>query len=98
MPSMSSAFAARVNNRLARHFCAVPYRLPANNPMVSFTSDDIPQSAASAGAQMLEEYGGRGTFYISGGLVGQWSGALGRHQHRRHFGVASQRPRDRLPY
>jgi len=74
MPSMSSAFAARVNNRLARHFCAVPYRLPANNPMVSFTSDDIPQSAASAGAPMLEEYGGRGTFYISGGLVGQWSG------------------------
>jgi peptidoglycan/xylan/chitin deacetylase (PgdA/CDA1 family) len=73
MLSTSSAFAARVNNRLARHFCAVPHRLPADNPMVSFTFDDIPQSAASVGAPMLEEYGGRGTFYISGGLVGQWS-------------------------
>jgi peptidoglycan/xylan/chitin deacetylase (PgdA/CDA1 family) len=74
MSSMWSAFTARVNNRLARHFCAAPHRLPANNPMVSFTFDDIPDSAASVGAPMLEQYGGRGTFYISGGLVGQWSG------------------------
>ncbi len=42
--------------------------------MVSFTFDDAPESAASIGAPMLEEYGGRATFYISGGLVGQWSG------------------------
>jgi peptidoglycan/xylan/chitin deacetylase (PgdA/CDA1 family) len=74
MPSNWSAFTARVSNRLARRFCAVSHRLPANNPMVSFTFDDIPESAASVGAPMLEEYGGRGTFYISGGLVGQWSG------------------------
>lgn len=74
MPSMWSAFTARVGNRLARHFCAAPHRLPAGNPMVSFTFDDIPDSAASVGAPMLEQYGGRGTFYISGALVGQWSG------------------------
>jgi peptidoglycan/xylan/chitin deacetylase (PgdA/CDA1 family) len=74
MPLMGSAFTARVSNRLARHFCAVPHRWPADNPMVSFTFDDIPDSAASVGAPMLEEYGGRATFYISGGLVGQWSG------------------------
>jgi peptidoglycan/xylan/chitin deacetylase (PgdA/CDA1 family) len=78
MPSMWSAFAARVSNRLARHFFAVPHRLPANNPMVSYTFDDIPDSAANVGAPMLEQFGGRGTFYISGGLVGQssehWTG------------------------
>ena len=42
--------------------------------MVSFTFDDIPDSAASVGAPMLEEYGGRGTFYVAGGLLSQWSG------------------------
>jgi peptidoglycan/xylan/chitin deacetylase (PgdA/CDA1 family) len=74
MPSNWSALTARVSNRLARQFCAVPHRLPADNPMVSFTFDYISESAASVGAPMLEQYGGRGTFYISGGLVGQWSG------------------------
>jgi peptidoglycan/xylan/chitin deacetylase (PgdA/CDA1 family) len=42
--------------------------------MVSFTFDDIPKSAASVGAPLLEEYDGRGTFYVSGALVDQWSG------------------------
>ena len=42
--------------------------------MVSFTFDDVPKSAATVGAPLLEEYPARGTFYISGGLVGQWSG------------------------
>jgi peptidoglycan/xylan/chitin deacetylase (PgdA/CDA1 family) len=74
MPSLWPAITLRVHNRLARHFRAAPHRLPPDNPMVSFTFDDIAQSAASLGAPMLEEHGGRGTFYISGGLVGQWSG------------------------
>ena len=42
--------------------------------MVSFTFDDVPKSAATVGAPMLEEYGARGTFYVSGGLTDQWSG------------------------
>nr|WP_300179813.1 polysaccharide deacetylase family protein [Bradyrhizobium sp.] len=42
--------------------------------MVSFTFDDAPVSAARAGADMLEQYGARGTFYIAGGLVDAWSG------------------------
>ena len=42
--------------------------------MVSFTFDDVPKSAATAGAPMLEEYDARGTFYVSGGLMDQWSG------------------------
>ena len=37
--------------------------------MVSFTFDDIPLSAATVGAPMLEDFGGRGTFYVAGGLV-----------------------------
>jgi peptidoglycan/xylan/chitin deacetylase (PgdA/CDA1 family) len=42
--------------------------------MVSFTFDDSPESAATVGAGMLDEYDARATFYISGGLVDKWSG------------------------
>ena len=41
--------------------------------MVSFTFDDIPKSAATTGAGILEDHGVLGTFYISGGLVGTTS-------------------------
>lgn len=69
MRRLWSAFEARVSNRLARHFCAAPLRLPTNGAMVSFTFDDIPDSAADAGAAMLEEFGARGTFYVAGSLI-----------------------------
>lgn len=61
----------RVSNRLARHFRASAHRLPAHAPMVSFTFDDAPDSAASCGAPLLEDHGGRGTFYLAGSQVGQ---------------------------
>ena len=68
MPSWSN-FRARVSNRLARHLFAAPMQLRNKQPMVSFTFDDIPVSAATVGAPMLEDFGGCGTFYIAGGLV-----------------------------
>jgi peptidoglycan/xylan/chitin deacetylase (PgdA/CDA1 family) len=69
-----SGLKARVSNRLARHFGAVPFRLQNSAPMVSFTFDDPPKSSATVGAPILDEYKARGTFYVSGGLVDQWSG------------------------
>jgi peptidoglycan/xylan/chitin deacetylase (PgdA/CDA1 family) len=68
------AFKARVNNRLARHLGAVPFRLQNNNPMVSFTFDDPPKSAATVGVPLLDEYNAKGTFYVAGSLVDEWSG------------------------
>ncbi|MBR0850868.1 polysaccharide deacetylase family protein [Bradyrhizobium diazoefficiens] len=68
---MWSALQGRVSNRLARHFRAVPHRLPAHAPMVSFTFDDAPDSAAGEGASLLEAHGGRGTFYLAGSLIDQ---------------------------
>jgi peptidoglycan/xylan/chitin deacetylase (PgdA/CDA1 family) len=56
---------------MARHFRAAPHRLPAHAPMVSFTFDDAPDSAASEGAALLEQHGGRGTFYLAGSLIDQ---------------------------
>ena len=68
---MWSALQGRVSNRLARHFRAAPHRLPAHAPMVSFTFDDAPDSAAGEGAELLEKHGGRGTFYLAGSLIDQ---------------------------
>ena len=69
-----STIKARIGNKLARHLRAAPFDLRNNGPMVSFTFDDAPISAATRGAAMLEEYDARGTFYVSGGLVDSWSG------------------------
>ena len=44
-------------------------RARAHPPLVSFTFDDVPESAATLGAAILEEKGLRGTFYISGRLT-----------------------------
>jgi peptidoglycan/xylan/chitin deacetylase (PgdA/CDA1 family) len=82
----------RVSNRLARHLAVSPHRLPVNAPMVSFTFDDAPDSAASHGAPFLEEFGGRATFYLAGSQIGQrsehWLGlsndAIVQLHHRGH--------------
>jgi peptidoglycan/xylan/chitin deacetylase (PgdA/CDA1 family) len=68
------ALKARISNRLARDWCATPFRLRSDGPMVSFTFDDIPKSAATTGADMLGEYNAVGTYYVAGGLMDQWSG------------------------
>jgi peptidoglycan/xylan/chitin deacetylase (PgdA/CDA1 family) len=74
MHPVLSSLKARVHNRLARHLRTAPFKLRNTGPMVSFTFDDAPISAATVGATMLEEYNARGTFYLAGGLVDTWSG------------------------
>jgi peptidoglycan/xylan/chitin deacetylase (PgdA/CDA1 family) len=39
-------------------------------PLVSFTFDDVPDSAYTNGAAVLEDHGARGTFYIATGILG----------------------------
>jgi len=68
------ALKARVSNRLSRHICTAPFRLRNKGPMVSFTFDDTPKSAAAVGVPILDAYHARATFYVAGGLVDKWSG------------------------
>jgi peptidoglycan/xylan/chitin deacetylase (PgdA/CDA1 family) len=79
--SALSALANRVSHRLAMHLPLAPARLRNAQPMVSFTFDDVPRSAVRLGARMLEEHGGRGSFYVAGGLIGRrdpcWDNATG---------------------
>ncbi|MBR0696891.1 polysaccharide deacetylase family protein [Bradyrhizobium lablabi] len=70
MNALWSEARVRVSHRLAMHVQVEHFRLHNATPMVSFTFDDLPRSAATIGADILESYGARGTFYVSGGLVG----------------------------
>ena len=67
------ALQARVSNRLARYFGGTPFRLRNERPMVSFTFDDFPESAATDGVSILDQYHAKATFYVSGTLVDKWS-------------------------
>ena len=73
MPEIAEKLASlvdRVSNRLIWHFGSRPLRVRTSVPIVSFTFDDVPDTALSQGAAILEKHGGRGTFYIAGGLSG----------------------------
>ncbi len=59
------------DNLLIRHVLSPRISVRPSRPIVSFTFDDIPLSAASTGATLLEQMGVRGTFYIAGGLASE---------------------------
>ena len=64
------ALKQKLSRRLARHLHTSTVAARAFGPIVSFTFDDAPPSAATNGAAILEEFGLRGTFYLSGGWLG----------------------------
>ena len=70
MNAILSEARVKVSHRLAMHLHVDLVRLRNATPMVSFTFDDLPRSAVTTGAEILEAHGARGTFYVSGGLVG----------------------------
>jgi peptidoglycan/xylan/chitin deacetylase (PgdA/CDA1 family) len=61
----------RLNNRLIWKFARTRRPIPTNRPVISFTFDDVPDTALNNGAAILERYDARGTFYIAGGLEGR---------------------------
>ena len=71
MIEFAREFPRRVSRRLSRIVPFRPTRLRLDQPIVSFTFDDFPLSAADAAAPALEDAGMRGTFYYAGGLAGR---------------------------
>jgi peptidoglycan/xylan/chitin deacetylase (PgdA/CDA1 family) len=63
--------ADRLANRLARALPRPKMLIEPQRPIVSFTFDDVPETALSNGARILEQFGVRGTFYTAGGLSGR---------------------------
>lgn len=70
-PDKIGTLGDRMANRILRHFPGPRVEIAPVRPIVSFTFDDVPESAWTHGAPILEAAGARGTFYLSGGLVGR---------------------------
>lgn len=60
-----------LSERLTRNWA--PHALPsrATAPVVSFSFDDFPRSAATEGASILREFGVRGTYFVAGARAGR---------------------------
>ncbi len=50
--------------------CRRTISLGGLGPVVTFTFDDFPRSALTMGADILEQFGARGTYYVAMGLMG----------------------------
>jgi peptidoglycan/xylan/chitin deacetylase (PgdA/CDA1 family) len=74
-----------LKGKLRRRLVRLAQRRPATGaltrPMVSFSFDDAPATAAATGAALLETRGLLGTYYISAGLAGT-DGPMGRFADR----------------
>jgi peptidoglycan/xylan/chitin deacetylase (PgdA/CDA1 family) len=68
---MTTALVQRVQKLIAGRFHRKPALRPPGNAMVSVTFDDFPRSAWTLGGSILGEYGARGTYYVSLGLMGR---------------------------
>jgi peptidoglycan/xylan/chitin deacetylase (PgdA/CDA1 family) len=58
----------RLRKVLSRVFASKLIVMRNERAIVSFTFDDVPRSAVTTGARILESYGACGTFYIAGSL------------------------------
>ena len=61
----------KLSRGLAQYVATRRIRAKNREPLVSFTFDDVPDTALIHGAPVLEGQGARGTFYIAGGLCGR---------------------------
>lgn len=70
MPTVLHPIVKGVLRRAARHTRSKPLAMRNTAPLVSFTFDDVPDSAYLNGAAVLDGHGVRGTFYVASGICG----------------------------
>ncbi len=66
----SGGLIGKLKRQAARRLAKAPMRIALERPLVSFSFDDFPKSAAVEGAEILERHGWRGTYFASGGFAG----------------------------
>lgn len=66
----SSGYRRKLWRFLARRLPIRPFRLAGGQAVATITFDDVPESAVSAGAPVLEGAGVKGTFYVAGETCG----------------------------
>jgi peptidoglycan/xylan/chitin deacetylase (PgdA/CDA1 family) len=68
--SLAARLSGKASRFLARNIHTKTLAMRNAQPLVTFTFDDAPASACHVGALIIEQYGARGTYYISGGGCG----------------------------
>jgi peptidoglycan/xylan/chitin deacetylase (PgdA/CDA1 family) len=63
------SFLGAQRRRILSSFCCRYAPLGDSGPIVSFSFDDFPRTAYTAGAPILERYGMRGTYYTAMGMM-----------------------------
>jgi peptidoglycan/xylan/chitin deacetylase (PgdA/CDA1 family) len=66
----SASLLSKIERRIARAVVKRPMALQLSAPTVTFTFDDVPQSACVRGRALLERHDATGTFYVCGGYTG----------------------------
>lgn len=62
---------ARLHMQILAKFKFKPIKSSLQRPIASFSFDDIPKTAVTNGAKILEQNGALGTFYVAGSHIGQ---------------------------
>jgi peptidoglycan/xylan/chitin deacetylase (PgdA/CDA1 family) len=83
--SLATRISGKASRFLARNVRSKSLVMRGARPVVSFTFDDVPLSACTTGADILEQHGIRGTYYVAGGGCGLPSpcGLLASAEHLR---------------
>jgi peptidoglycan/xylan/chitin deacetylase (PgdA/CDA1 family) len=68
--SLLSRIRSRYRREISVRFVRRLQRFEISRPIISFTFDDFPRSAATTGGAILSKWGARGTYYLSFGLTG----------------------------
>jgi peptidoglycan/xylan/chitin deacetylase (PgdA/CDA1 family) len=68
--SLAAKLSGKLSRFLARNIRTKTLVMRNAQPMVTFTFDDVPATACHVGALIIEQYGIRGTYYVSGGGCG----------------------------
>jgi peptidoglycan/xylan/chitin deacetylase (PgdA/CDA1 family) len=69
-----------VRRRALCHFHSRCVPLGDKGPLISFSFDDFPRTAYTVGASILKDFGARGTYYVSAGLMNKVND-LGEQYH-----------------
>lgn len=68
--SLLKRFQGKYRRSVSAMLCRRPVEMKNAVPLISFTFDDFPRSALHVGGAILSQFGVRGTYYASLGLMG----------------------------
>ncbi len=77
----------RLRYRAAQKLGKNNHRLDLEQPIISFSFDDFPKSAAATGAKLLEERGARGSFYACADFAGRDVNGIQQFDHEDIVGL-----------